>query len=130
MADAAAETRRAHGLRYLYAPAYNPRGPQAIVGGLVNIAIVGCGRVGETRARAAAASGHRVIAAVDRSRSLAERLAAQHAGCVAATDPQPALERDDLDLVVVATTNDALAWVTLACIESGKHVLVEKPVAR
>jgi predicted dehydrogenase len=38
--------------------------------------------------------------------------------------------RDDLELVVVATTNDALGPVTLAAIEHGKHVLVEKPAAR
>jgi predicted dehydrogenase len=36
----------------------------------------------------------------------------------------------DVDLVIVATTHDALAPVTLAAIEAGKHVLVEKPAAR
>jgi predicted dehydrogenase len=38
--------------------------------------------------------------------------------------------RDDVDLVIVATTNDALAPVTLAAVQNGKHVLVEKPAAR
>jgi predicted dehydrogenase len=32
--------------------------------------------------------------------------------------------------VIVATTNDALAPVTLAAIQSGKHIIVEKPAAR
>jgi predicted dehydrogenase len=40
------------------------------------------------------------------------------------------LDRDDVSLVVVATTNDALAALTLAAIERGKHVIVEKPAAR
>jgi predicted dehydrogenase len=35
-----------------------------------------------------------------------------------------------VDAVVVATTNDALAPVTLAAVRAGKHVLVEKPAAR
>jgi predicted dehydrogenase len=36
----------------------------------------------------------------------------------------------DVDIVIVATTNNALAEVTQAAIEVGKHVLVEKPAAR
>jgi predicted dehydrogenase len=39
-------------------------------------------------------------------------------------------DRDDVQIVVVATTNDALAEVTLAMVRAGKHVLVEKPAAR
>ena len=34
-----------------------------------------------------------------------------------------------MDIVVVATTNDALAEVTPAALDAGKHVLVEKPAA-
>ena len=36
----------------------------------------------------------------------------------------------DVDIVVVATTNNALAPITLAAVQAGKHVLVEKPAAR
>jgi len=36
----------------------------------------------------------------------------------------------DVDLVLVATTHDVLAPVTLAAVQAGKHVLVEKPAAR
>ncbi len=100
------------------------------MGETVNIAIVGCGRVGEKRALAAAAGGHRIVAAADQTRALAERLAAPHAGCEVATDARAAIDRGDVDIVIVATTNDALAPITLASIERGKHVLVEKPAAR
>ena len=41
-----------------------------------------------------------------------------------------AVERADVDVVVVATTNDALAPVDARGGRAGKHVLVEKPAAR
>ncbi|MFN8419807.1 MAG: Gfo/Idh/MocA family oxidoreductase [Anaerolineae bacterium] len=40
------------------------------------------------------------------------------------------VERPDVDLVIVATTNDVLAPITLRAAQNGKHVLVEKPAAR
>jgi predicted dehydrogenase len=40
------------------------------------------------------------------------------------------IEQRDVDIVVVSTTNNALAKITLAAIAAGKHVLVEKPAAR
>ncbi len=38
--------------------------------------------------------------------------------------------RRDVDVVIVATTNDALTPIAVAAVEAGKHVLVEKPAAR
>jgi predicted dehydrogenase len=43
---------------------------------------------------------------------------------------QDAVSRDDVDVVIVATTNEALTPISLAAVEAGKHVLVEKPAAR
>lgn len=91
-------------------------------------AIVGCGLIGQKRARALG-DAH-LAYAVDTDLLRAQRLAAQHPGCVAATDWQDVVTRSDVDLVIVATTNDALAPVTLAAVQNGKHVLVEKPAAR
>jgi predicted dehydrogenase len=95
----------------------------------MNVGIIGCGLIGQKRARAFGA-GHRVVAAADTRQDAAERLAAQHPGAIAATDARAVLDRRDVDLVVVATTNDALAALTLAAVERGKHVIVEKPAAR
>ena len=36
----------------------------------------------------------------------------------------------EVDIVVIATLHDSLAEITLAAVEAGKHVLVEKPAAR
>ena len=44
----------------------------------------------------------------------AQQLAAQYPGCQATQDWQTLVARGDIDLVIVATTNDALAPITLA----------------
>jgi predicted dehydrogenase len=46
------------------------------------------------------------------------------------TDWECTVARPDVDLVIVATSHDALAAVARAAVERGKHVLVEKPAAR
>ncbi len=46
------------------------------------------------------------------------------------TDWPALVERPDVDVVVVSTTHDVLAEITLAAVRAGKHVLVEKPAAR
>ena len=35
-----------------------------------------------------------------------------------------------IDVVIIATPHDTLAEITLAAVDAGKHVLVEKPAAR
>ncbi|MBV8717952.1 MAG: Gfo/Idh/MocA family oxidoreductase [Chloroflexi bacterium] len=94
----------------------------------MNIAIVGCGLIAQKRA--AGLGAHRLVACCDISQARAEALAGQHSGCVATTDARVAIERPDVDAVVVATTHDGLASTALLAIESGKHVLVEKPAGR
>jgi predicted dehydrogenase len=95
----------------------------------MNVGIIGCGLIGQKRARAFA-PGHAIVAVADTRLDTAQRLAGQHQGAIATTDARAVLDRDDISLVVVATTNDALAALTLAAVERGKHVIVEKPAAR
>ncbi|MBI1915727.1 MAG: Gfo/Idh/MocA family oxidoreductase [Planctomycetes bacterium] len=94
----------------------------------MRLAIVGCGLIGNKRAKAL--GRHRLVAAVDPQPARAQQLAAQHAGCTASADWRAAVARDDVDAIIVSTTNDALASVTAAALACGKHVLVEKPAAR
>ena len=94
----------------------------------MNIAIIGCGFIG--RKRANAMCGSRLVACADVVAKHAEALAEGHAGAVAATNWQDVVGRDDVDIVIVATVHKALAEITLAAVEAGKHVLVEKPAAR
>lgn len=95
----------------------------------MRVGIVGCGLIGNKRLKALG-TDDRLVAAVDTNLARAQQLAAPHVGAVASTDWRDVTKRDDVDLVVVATTNDMLAAVTLEAVRQGKHVLVEKPAAR
>jgi len=92
------------------------------------VAIVGCGLIGQKRARALGAA--RLVCTVDTDLARAEALARTVPGAVSVGEWRDAVTRVDVGIVVVATTNDALAEVTCAAVRAGKHVLVEKPAAR
>jgi len=94
----------------------------------LRVAIVGCGRVGAKRAQTL--GPHSLVAVADADGGRARDLAAGVPGCVSSEDWREVVARADVDAVVVATTNDVLAPVTLAAIRERKHVLVEKPAGR
>jgi predicted dehydrogenase len=95
---------------------------------VMRVAIVGCGLIGQKRARSL--GEHRLSATADTNLGRAEQLARQYPGCAASGDWRQVVGRADVDAVVVATTNQALAEVTAAAVKHDKHVLVEKPAAR
>src|ERR1700685_449277 len=96
----------------------------------MNFVVVGCGLIGQKRAKALRAAGHSVHMAVDFIPERAEALARQHVGASFSTDWRESVSAPGAEAVVVATTNEWLAPVTTAAIRAGKHVLVEKPAAR
>ncbi|GAA4840415.1 Gfo/Idh/MocA family protein [Garicola koreensis] len=61
----------------------------------------------------------------ERTQAAAEKLG----WAEAATDWRAVLERDDVDLVDICTPGDSHAEIAEAALASGKHVLVEKPLA-
>jgi len=93
-----------------------------------SVAVVGCGLIGQKRA--AALGSARLVACADLDRGRAEALARRHPGATAGHDWRAAIDRHDVAIVVVATTNDALAEIATFALEAGKHVLIEKPAAR
>jgi predicted dehydrogenase len=94
----------------------------------VNVGIVGAGLIG--RKRAEALGEHRLVICADVSIDRAEKLASRYPACAATSEIGAVLDRQDVDVVIVATTHDALASTALAAVQAGKHVLVEKPAAR
>jgi predicted dehydrogenase len=94
----------------------------------LRVGIVGCGLIGQKRARAIGLPAHLVACAdLDEGRA---RAAAGHSGARILSDWRQLVALSDVDAVIVATQHDTLAPITLAAVEAGKHVLVEKPAAR
>ncbi|HEY3056471.1 MAG TPA: Gfo/Idh/MocA family oxidoreductase [Thermoanaerobaculia bacterium] len=91
------------------------------------VAIIGCGLIGRKRADALGANPLVACAdiEIDRARALSSR---STAACTA--DWREVVRRDDVDVIIVATINSLLAEISVAALEAGKHVLVEKPAAR
>jgi predicted dehydrogenase/threonine dehydrogenase-like Zn-dependent dehydrogenase len=68
-------------------------------------------------------------AVVSRTGTSAKAVAAQAEAAYAATDLDAVLGDDEIDLVLISTRHDLHAAQTLAALEAGKHVFVEKPLA-
>jgi predicted dehydrogenase len=94
----------------------------------LNVAIIGCGAVGQKRARHLA--GARLVHCIDLDRERAVELAALGQGCACGSDWREPLARADVDAVMVATPPDVQAQIVRAAVTAAKHVLVEKPAAR
>jgi predicted dehydrogenase len=92
------------------------------------VAILGCGMIGQKRSKAL--GGAKLVVCADVNEKRASSLATAYPGSDATTEWRAAVCRDDVDIVIVATTNNALVETSLRAVEAGKHVLVEKPAAR
>ena len=92
------------------------------------VAIIGCGVIGKKRAKAMGDA--RLVACADTTLSRAQEMAAGMSGVAVSDDWRTVLNRPDVDAVIVATSVDAAPAITLAAVNAGKHVLVEKPAAR
>jgi predicted dehydrogenase len=92
---------------------------------ILRIAIIGCGLIGQKRLNNLPPGS--VTVACDLNLDRAKKLAAQSCGCLATDSFIDAVKSPNVDVVMVATLNNTLAPIALQAIQSGKHVLVEKP---
>lgn len=81
------------------------------------------------RAKVALDSGDEIVVVADIIKDRAEA-AAEATRSAWATSWTDVTSRDDLDVVIVSTSNDLLAAASITALESGKHVLCEKPLGR
>lgn len=94
----------------------------------MKVGIIGCGLIGQKRAKA---RGHaQVVMCADPILERAQALAKLVPDCKPVEDWKAVVTNPEIDIVIVATTHASLAEVTLAAVQAGKHVLVEKPGAR
>ncbi len=94
----------------------------------MNVGIVGCGLIGKKRALAL--GRHNLLIAVDCDIKRAEAVAALKSQVRVSTDFNDVIKDPRIDVVIISTTNDLLAPISLLAVKAGKHVLVEKPAAR
>ncbi len=95
----------------------------------LGVAIFGAGRAGHGHARAIAQTpGARLTAVFDTDRERADAFAETH-GCLAFTDSDSVLRRDDVQLVMIALPNFLHAQATVEAASAGKHIFLEKPMA-
>ena len=95
---------------------------------MLGVGIVGCGLIGHKRA--ASLGRAKLVACADVHMAKAEKLASASTGCRAFSDYRDLLKCEAVDILIVATLHESLSEITLAAIQAGKHVLVEKPAAR
>jgi predicted dehydrogenase len=96
-----------------------------------NVAVVGAGYMGSLYARVLArASGARLVglcdALEDKARNLASALGVQ---CACASNPADIMNLAGLQALVIATPESQHTDITLAALEKGLDVFVEKPLA-
>ena len=91
------------------------------------IGIIGCGLIGQKRAKAL--GDGRLLACADINEAKA-KVVAGSSGAKVFTDWRELLALPEIEIIVIATLHDSLAEITLAAVEAGKHILVEKPAAR
>jgi len=95
----------------------------------MEVAIVGCGHIATQYAAGLRADPElSLVAAADLATRRAKTLAHPF-GALAYDSVDALLENSDAELVVNLTLHKAHAEVTRACLEAGRHVLSEKPLA-
>lgn len=93
-------------------------------------AVIGCGTAARhIHTPALRTAGATITVFASRSVSSAEALRAEWGSGIAEQRWQNAVQRDDVDAVLIATPNAQHCEIALAAARAGKHVLVDKPMA-
>ena len=93
----------------------------------IRVGVIGVGSLGQHHARVfAELTGARLVGVADVDRARAVAIAGRH-GCRAVTDYRELLP--DVEAVSVVTPTLLHHVIARACLEAGRHVLVEKPLA-
>lgn len=94
----------------------------------MNIGIIGFGDGGKSNFRGAILIGVKVVAICDPIVSIKEYLQLND-NVAMYTDPLKLIDRNDIDLIIIATPDDQHLSLLKESLKRGKYVFVEKPVA-
>lgn len=93
-------------------------------------AVIGCGYMGSLHLNALAHNERvRLIGVVDWNKEKAAQVAGKYGAECWSTDYRTLIERDDVDVVIIATYPSSHLEIAKACLAASKHVLCEKPIA-
>jgi myo-inositol 2-dehydrogenase/D-chiro-inositol 1-dehydrogenase len=97
----------------------------------LNVGVIGTGMMGTDHIRrlSTVIANARVVAVSDVDTDQAKRVAEGAGGARVLTDALQLIRDDEVEALLIASPGFTHAQYTLACIEAGKHVLCEKPLA-
>ena len=96
---------------------------------MLGVAIIGYGNIGRSHSEAVDAMPEtRLVCAADISESARDAFESAH-NIPCYEEASDALTRDDVDVAIICLPHDLHASFTIQALESGKHVLCEKPMA-
>ena len=96
----------------------------------VRCGLIGYGAWGQHHARAIrAVAGAKLVAVAGRSQESVEKARQEQPDATVYSDYREMLAREKLDLCSIVLPSDLHSEVTTAVLESGRHVLLEKPMA-
>ena len=100
---------------------------------IYGVVVIGCGHIGQEHLHDICFRENiRVVAAVDYNLELAELCAKKYSGgnhVEFGSDYHQFINRDDVDIVIIATYAQTHFSILKDCIAAGKHVVCEKPIA-
>lgn len=95
----------------------------------MKVGLIGCGWIQDFHARGVLAHGDELVAVANHREESAATFARKHGIARVTTEWQSLVGDPDIDAVVVATPNYLHAPQSIAFLDAGQHVLVEKPMA-
>ncbi len=95
-----------------------------------NLALIGCGHMGETHLEHIYCKENVCVSWVcDKDESRAKAFARRFGAKNICTDAEACISREDVDIVIIATYPSSHLDLLKLCIQYGKHVICEKPIA-
>jgi myo-inositol 2-dehydrogenase/D-chiro-inositol 1-dehydrogenase len=97
----------------------------------LQIGVIGCGMMGTDHVRTLTSKvpRARVAAVSDPDPERAAGAAKNAGGAPVFTEPRELIRHDDVDAVLIASSEDTHEALAIACLQAGKPVLCEKPLA-